>query len=93
MEMTNLNKESRSRSNSKNRNEFSEADKSFEDFSVTYFDIVSTLFSVVVRFVSVIFYGKAAFEYYKSEQYDYYLLTVLCIIVPAIITIGLSVTM
>jgi hypothetical protein len=70
-----------------------EADKGFEDFSVTYLDLASTLLSVLVRFISVVVYGYSAYQYYILDEYGHYLLTMICIIFPALVTMGLSVAM
>lgn len=61
------------------------------DYSVSYVEILGYLISVIVKFISIVIGVFLACDYYNSGDFWFFLLTTLCIIIPAIITVYLSV--
>lgn len=60
---------------------------------VTYYDIVFNIISIIGRISSILLNIKLAIEYNANQQPIYFMWTICCIIIPACITIILSVTM
>lgn len=60
---------------------------------VTYYDIVFNIISIIGRISSILLNIKLAIEYNANQQPNYFIWTICCIIIPACITIILSVTM
>ena len=64
-----------------------------QDSRVTNWDVISNIISIFFRLITVIFNVNLAIEYYTKEQFLYFKLTVCFILIPAIITVILSITM
>ncbi|CAO1318636.1 unnamed protein product [Diamesa hyperborea] len=63
-----------------------------QDFRVTNWDVFSNIISIFFRLITVIFNVNLAIEYYTKEEFLYFKLTVCFILIPAIITVILSIT-
>ena len=63
------------------------------DYKITKFDVASNVISILFRLFTVIFNGYLAYEYYKKGELLYFKLTLCFIIIPACISILLSITL
>jgi hypothetical protein len=63
------------------------------DFRITKLDIASNVVSILFRLFSVLFNIYLAREYYLKEEFLYFKLTLCFILIPATISIALSITM
>ena len=63
------------------------------DFRVTKLDILSNVVSILSRLLTVAFNIYLALEYYSRGEFHFFKLTLCFILIPAIISIALSVTL
>lgn len=63
------------------------------DFRVTKWDIASNVISILFRLLAVLFNLNLAYEYYAKGETFFFRMTLCFIIVPAFISIVLSVTL
>lgn len=63
------------------------------DMQVSYLDIISNVVSIFFRLFAVLFNGNLAYEYYRKGEILYFQLTLCFIIIPALISIILSITL
>jgi hypothetical protein len=63
------------------------------DFRVTKWDIVSNVVSICFRLFSVLFNVYLALEYYSKGELLFFKFTLCFILIPAIISIALSITL
>jgi hypothetical protein len=64
-----------------------------EAAEVTYLDIFWNVVSIFIRLFAVIFNANLAHEYYRKGEILYFQLTLCFIIIPALISIILSITL
>ncbi|XP_070494343.1 XK-related protein 7 [Chironomus tepperi] len=63
------------------------------DFRVTKLDIVSNVVSILFRLFTVLFNAYLAYEYYAKGEILFFKLTLCFILIPAFISIALSITL
>lgn len=68
-------------------------DQQTPQYVVAYDDIVSSAISIGARVVNVCINIALAIAYYESENYNYFAWTILCMIVPVIVTTAIQITM
>uniref|UniRef100_A0A336KG55 XK-related protein n=1 Tax=Culicoides sonorensis TaxID=179676 RepID=A0A336KG55_CULSO len=57
--------------------------------TISYIEILGYLISAIVKFISLVIGVFLAIDYYKNEEYNYFVLTLLCIIIPGLLTVYL----
>lgn len=63
------------------------------DFSITKLDIISNVVSILFRLCTVLFNGYLAYEYYMRRELLLFKLTLCFILIPAFISVALSITL
>lgn len=63
------------------------------DFKITKLDVASNVVSIFFRLCTVLFNGYLAYEYYNKGELLFFKLTLCFILIPAIISIALSITL
>lgn len=63
------------------------------DFRITKFDVLSNIISICFRLFTVLFNVYLALEYYSKGEILFFKLTLCFILIPAIISIALSITL
>jgi XK-related protein len=63
------------------------------DFRVTKWDILSNVISIIFRLCAVVFNGYLAYEYYNRGEIIFFRMTLCFIIVPAAVSVILSITL
>lgn len=63
------------------------------DFRITKLDVFSNIVSICFRLFTVLFNVYLALEYHNKGEFLYFKLTLCFILIPAIISIALSITM
>lgn len=63
------------------------------DFRVTKYDLISNVVSILFRLITLLANINLAHEYYSKAEYLYFKLTITFILVPALISTLLSITM
>lgn len=63
------------------------------DMRVSRWDVVSNVVSIFFRLFAVLFNANLAYEYYKRGEILYFQLTLCFILIPALISIILSITL
>lgn len=63
------------------------------DFRITKFDVLSNVVSICFRLFTVLFNLYLAYEYYSKGEFLFFKLTLCFILIPAIISIALSITL
>lgn len=63
------------------------------DFSITKLDILSNVVSILFRLFTVLFNAYLAYEYYSKGEFLFFKLTLGFILIPAFISVALSITL
>lgn len=63
------------------------------EFRVSKWDILSNIVSILIRLFTVLFNVYLAIEYYRKGELLFFKLTLCFILIPALISIALSITL
>ncbi|XP_053949546.1 XK-related protein 4 isoform X1 [Anastrepha ludens] len=58
----------------------------WKEKTVSYKDIAATVISILMRVITVLLNIKLAVDYYQQGQHNYFVWTVVCIVVPMLVT-------
>lgn len=64
-----------------------------EPYCVSYADIFSAALSILVRVINTGINIALIVEYYRIREYNYFIWTILCIVIPIIVTTSFQIAM
>lgn len=62
-------------------------------YVVSYDDIVANVISIITRVINICINIALAIAYYKAQDYNYFIWTILSITIPVIVTTAIQIVM
>lgn len=79
--------------NRSSTSDLDEPDKLPSDLSISYWDLIALVLAIVSHVIDVCIDFNVAYQYYRFEKFNYFVLTIIFIAVPSIINTYMSLKM